>query len=167
MILDILKFPDPGLKQIADEVTAFDADLHTLLDNMAETMYSAHGIGLAATQVGKLLRLFVIDVGMQDGISGKLFEFINPKISEPEGSIAYEEACLSVPGVSEEVNRRQKVVVNFQNRMGSPQRMIVEGLLAVAVQHENDHLDGILFVDRLTPFKRRITKKKMEKALNF
>lgn len=164
-MLEILKYPDPRLKNTAQPVAVFDGALHQLLDEMAETMYAADGIGLAAPQVGRSQRLFVIDLGQGEDKKGKLYEFINPQLSDGEGTIAFEEGCLSVPGFTEEVNRKEKIRVNYQDRNGKKMELIAEGLLAVAIQHENDHLDGILFVDKLSPLKRRLMKKKLQKAV--
>jgi len=166
MILEILKYPDPRLKEVGDRVIKFDKELHQLLDDMAETMYASEGIGLAATQVGKKLRLFVIDLGPQDEEPGKLMEFINPILKQPEGKIAFEEGCLSVPGFTEEVNRSETITVEYQDRFGKALSLRASGLLAVAIQHENDHLDGIVFVEKLSPLKRRLLKKKIQKAVN-
>jgi len=164
-MLEILKYPDPRLHEKSLPVTDFTPELHQLLDEMARTMYGANGVGLAAPQVGKLLRLFVIDVAQQDGKTKKLYEFINPKLENGEGKITFEEGCLSVPGISEEVQRKAKISVQYQDRHGQSQRMEADELLAVAIQHENDHLDGILFVDRLSPLKRRLIKRKLTKVV--
>lgn len=164
-MLEILKYPDPRLKNRAEPVQVFDLELHQLLDEMAETMYAADGIGLAAPQVGRSYRLFVIDLGQGEHKKGKLYEFINPELSDGEGTIAFEEGCLSVPGFTEEVNRKEKIRVTYQDRNGKKMELMAEGLLAVAIQHENDHLDGILFVDKLSPLKRRLMKKKLQKAV--
>lgn len=165
MILDILTYPDPELLKISKPVEKFDAHLSTLLDNMAETMYHANGIGLAAPQVGHKIRAFIVDIALSETEKAQLFEFINPTISRGAGSITYEEGCLSVPGFSEEVKRKEKIRVDYFDRKGKPQVLEAEGLLAVAIQHENDHLDGILFVDRLTPIRRRMAKKKLAKTV--
>jgi peptide deformylase len=165
-MLDILKYPDPRLKEKSVPVEVFDLELHTLLDDMATAMYHANGIGLAAPQVGKLLRLFIIDLGLQEGYTQRLYEFINPKIKHGAGSISFEEGCLSVPGVAETVKRKADIVVEYQDRHGKPQTMTTDGLLAVAIQHENDHLDGTLFVDRLSPLKRRLVQKKYKKVVS-
>jgi peptide deformylase len=164
-MLEILKYPDPRLKKVAGPVQSFDLNLHRLLDHMAETMYGADGIGLAAPQVGESLRIFVIDLGPGDNRKPKLHEFINPVLSSGEGCIAFEEGCLSVPGITEEVNRKEKITVHYQDRNGGEQVLHAEGLLAVAIQHENDHLDGILFVEKLSLLKKRLIKKKLEKAV--
>jgi peptide deformylase len=162
--LPILKYPDPRLKEVSRPVTQFDDELRQTLDSMAETMYSASGVGLAAPQVGELKRMFVIDIGSQDENHRRLYELINPKITHGEGKTTFEEGCLSVPGIAEEVSRKAKVTVEFQDRFGQPHSMNAEALLAVAIQHENDHLDGILFVDRLSPLKRRFLKRRLAKV---
>jgi len=164
-MLEILKYPDPRLKRVSQPVVKFDAELHKLLDAMAVTMYGANGVGLAAPQVGKTLRAFVIDINSDESNTRQIYEVINPTIVSGEGKIVYEEGCLSIPGVSEEVTRRSKITVNYQDRFGQPQVLEAEGLLAVALQHENDHLDGILFVERLSPLRRRLTRKKLDKVM--
>ena len=171
MKLDILQFPDPKLKEIGLPVKKFDASLHKLLDDMAETMYAADGIGLAATQVDKKLRLFVIDIGEQEDEDGnvtprKLYEFINPVLSKGAGKITFEEGCLSVPNFTDEVTRKERIVAKYQDRHGVPQTLEAEDLLAVCIQHEHDHLDGIVFVDRLSPLKRRMARRKIERAVS-
>lgn len=165
MKLEILQYPDPRLKEKGEPVTEFNAELHKLLDDMAETMYAANGIGLAATQVGEKRRLFVIDIGEQEEKPRKLYEFINPKIEKGQGKITFEEGCLSVPNYTDEVTRKEKITVRYQDRHGMPQTLEAEGLLAVCIQHENDHLDGIVFVDRLSPLKRRMARRKIERAV--
>lgn len=165
MTLVILKYPDPRLKEISKPVTDFGPKLHKLLDDMAETMYAANGVGLAAPQVGETIRAFVVDVQIEEGAPRKLMEFINPKFSQGSGKIVYEEGCLSVPGVAEEVTRKAHVKVEYQDRNGEKKEIEADGLLSVALQHENDHLDGILFVERLSPLRRRMTRKKLEKAM--
>jgi peptide deformylase len=165
MLLDILTYPNPELLKVSKPVDKFDRHLHTLLDNMAETMYEAEGIGLAAPQVGHKIRAFIIDIAIEEGDKNQLHEFINPKISQASGTITFEEGCLSVPGFSEEVKRKEKIRIDYLDRFGKPQAVEAEGLLAVAIQHENDHLDGILFVDRLSPIRRRMAKKKLSKTV--
>lgn len=161
MLLEILKYPDPRLYQKSLAVETFTSELSELIDHMAETMYASNGVGLAAPQVGEFTRIFVIDLGLSDENHRKLYEFINPVISNKEGRIKFEEGCLSVPGISEEVTRSNELIVNYQDRFGKHHSMKAEGLLAVAIQHENDHLDGVLFIDRLSPLKRRFVKKKL------
>ena len=131
---------------------------------MTVTMYRANGIGLAAPQVAHFIRAFVIDTAAEGGTGG-LQEFINPVIRSGQGSISYEEGCLSVPGISETVKRKDTVVVEYKDRFGKPQTITAHDLLAVAIQHENDHLDGVLFLDRLSPLKRRMARKKAEKMV--
>ena len=164
-MLEVLKFPDPRLKEVSKPVERFDSDLHHLLDSMAQTMYGANGVGLAAPQVGHLLRAFIIDTGSQDEQKRKLREFINPKLSEGEGKIVFEEGCLSLPGISEAVERQARIRVEYLDRFGNIHSMSAEELLAVAIQHENDHLNGILFVDRLSPLKRNLLKRKLFKVV--
>jgi peptide deformylase len=165
MILDILKYPDERLKQVSKKVENFNPELHQLLDHMAETMYRANGIGLAAPQVGSFLRCFVIDIGAAENNNQQLHEFINPTISGQEGKITFEEGCLSVPGFTEEITRKSKIHVEYQDRNGNKKTLDAEDLLAVAIQHESDHLDGLLFIDRLSPLKRRLMRRKIEKAV--
>ena len=164
-MLEILKFPDPRLKEVSKPVTRFDAELHELLRQMVGTMYGANGIGLAAPQVAKTIRAFVIDLTGVEGEEKKLYEFINPVLRDGEGKITFEEGCLSVPEFVDEVDRKRVVTVDYQDRFGEPKTLRAEGLLAVAIQHENDHLDGILFVDRLSPLKRRLVKRQLMKAV--
>lgn len=149
----IVIYPDPRLKQPAAKVTAFDGALHRLLDDMRETMYQEDGIGLAANQVGALQRVIVVDVS--EDRSGFL-ELVNPIIVKSEGKASREEGCLSIPGYREVVSRKTHVTVNYQNRKGDPQSLDADGLLAVCLQHEIDHIDGILFVDRVSSLKRQL-----------
>lgn len=165
-MLEILKFPDERLHTVSKSIEQYNEELHDLLDQMAETMYAANGVGLAAPQVGHFIRCFVIDLGPQkEGEASRLYEFINPNIVKGSGKIVFEEGCLSVPGIAEEVTRKEKVSVEFQDRVGSPKTLEAEGLLAVAIQHEKDHLDGILFIERLSPLKRRLVKRKLNKVV--
>ncbi len=164
-MLEILKYPDARLTQVSKPVTHFDKNLGKLLEDMAKTMYESNGIGLAAPQVGHFIRAFIIDLGDEDGKPKELFEFINPKLSEGEGKIVFEEGCLSVPGYTEEVKRCNQIKVQYQDRQGKQHTLAAEGLFAVALQHENDHLDGILFLDRLPVIKRGLVKRKLAKAV--
>lgn len=164
-MLEILKYPDERLHQKSVPVTKFDAKLHRLLDAMAETMYGSNGLGLAAPQVNEFVRVFVIDLQLAEESAAKLYEFINPRITSKTGKIVYEEGCLSVPNFNEEVTRAADIVVNYQDRNGKALEMNAHDLLAVAIQHENDHLDGVLFVDRLSPLRRRMAKKKLSKIV--
>ncbi len=175
MILKIHTFPDPVLRQKALPIK-FDPksnkELETLAKDMLETMYDAPGVGLAANQVGILKRIVVIDVEYEvEGESEKSRRFvnqhplilINPEILKKEGQILYKEGCLSVPGVAEDVKRYSEIHLSYQDLKGKKCELKAEGLLAVAVQHELDHLDGKLFVDRLSEIKKTMIKKKLIK----
>ena len=159
-ILDILHFPDPRLRQRAAEVDKVDDQLRQLVDDMFETMYQAPGIGLAATQVDVHKRVVVIDVS-KDQDEPRVF--INPEILAKDGVEEMDEGCLSVPGVYERVQRAERIRLRALNRAGEPFELEADGLLAVCVQHEIDHLDGKLFVDYLSQLKRQRIRKKLEK----
>lgn len=160
-LMTILEFPDPRLRKKAAPVEKVDDSIRETLDNMTETMYHAEGIGLAATQVNVHKRMLVIDIS-EDRNSPQ--EFINPEISilDPE-PLGHEEGCLSVPGYYELVSRPKKVQINALDRAGEPFELVAEGILAVCIQHEVDHLDGKLFVDYLSALKRHRIKSKLEK----
>jgi peptide deformylase len=160
-ILNILEFPDPRLRTIAKPVTVFDDALRLLIDDMFETMYDAPGIGLAASQVNVHQRLVVIDVSEE---KTEPLVLINPQFTLLTDELEeYQEGCLSVPGFYEVVQRPQRIQVNALDRFGAPFEMLCEGLLAVCIQHECDHLNGKLFVDYLSTLKRNRIKKKLEK----
>ncbi len=160
-ILNILEFPDPRLRTIAKPVDVVDDDLRTLIDDMFETMYAAPGIGLAATQVNVHKRLVVIDLSED---KSEPLVFINPEFEYLTDQVEqYQEGCLSVPGFYENVDRPQKVRIKALGRDGQPFEMVAEGLLAVCIQHECDHLNGKLFVDYLSSLKRDRIRKKLEK----
>lgn len=159
-ILKILEFPDPRLRKKATPVTEVDDDLRRLIGDMFETMYAAPGIGLAATQVDVHKRLLVADVS---GDGNAPHVLINPEIIEKDGVVYTDEGCLSVPGYFEEVERAEHIKVRFLNRDGEQLEQEVEGLLAVCIQHEIDHLDGKLFVDYLSEAKRQRIRKKLVK----
>jgi len=156
----ILEFPDPRLRTRAEPVTRFDAALGTLIDDMLETMYAAPGIGLAATQVDVHKRLIVIDIS--EGHNEPLV-LINPEILAREGEAQTEEGCLSVPGIFDEVKRAATVRVRAQDRNGESFEGDYEGVLAVCIQHEMDHLEGRLFVDYLSDLKRERIRKRLDK----
>ena len=158
--LTILEFPDPRLRTRAAEVKTVDDGLRKLIDDMLDTMYDAPGIGLAATQVDVHQRLLVVDVSVDKSEPNAL---INPVIVEKDGVTVTEEGCLSVPGYYEEVERAEHIRVRFLDRNGGEQEMEAEGLLAVCIQHEMDHLDGKLFVDYLSEAKRMRIRKKLVK----
>jgi peptide deformylase len=159
-ILDILHFPDPRLRDLAKPVQQVDNRLRSLVDDMFETMYDAPGIGLAATQVGVDKRLLVIDISEE---KDQPLCFINPKILEKDGEEQMEEGCLSVPGIFEKVTRADRIRVRALDRDGKEFELEADGLLAVCIQHEIDHLDGKLFVDYLSNLKRQRIRKKLEK----
>lgn len=163
-VLEIKKYPDKILKKKAEPVTSFDEGLQTLIDDMVQTMYDAPGVGLAAPQVGVSKRLAVIDISTK-GEPAPLLVLVNPVCLKAEGSIEFEEGCLSVPEYTSKVKRAEKVVVRAQDREGKQIEIETDGLLAIALQHELDHLDGILFVDRISPIKREFFKKRFQKSL--
>jgi peptide deformylase len=160
-LLSILEFPDPRLRKVAAPVTVVDANIRQLVEDMFETMYAAPGIGLAATQVNVHQRVVVIDVS-DDKSQPKVF--INPEIEilDPE-LCEYDEGCLSVPGFYETVSRPAKIKVRALDKNGNPFELEPEGLLATCIQHELDHLNGKLFVDHISPFKRSRIRSKLEK----
>jgi peptide deformylase len=160
--LTILHFPDERLRTVAKPVERVDDKLRKFIDDMFETMYEAPGIGLAATQVDFHQRLIVIDVSEE---KDQPLVFINPEILEKEGVEEMDEGCLSVPGIYEKVQRADKVKVRALDRNGEPFELETDGLLAVCIQHEIDHLDGKLFVDYLSSLKRQRIKKKLAKQL--
>lgn len=160
--LEILKYPDPNLKKKSFPVQIMDQEVRQLVADMAETMYAAPGVGLAAPQVGRHLRIVVIDINPPT-LPKNLLVLINPEIIAGEGEIFWEEGCLSVPEFSEEVPRKKKVTVRYQNLDGEINEITGEDLLAVVLQHEIDHLDGLLFIDRLSKLKRDLYRHKIQK----
>lgn len=162
MIRPILSFPDPLLKQKSLPVETFTDEVIQLARDMAETMYAAPGVGLAAPQVGVLKRIIVIDVSGKEE-EPRLITVINPVITHAEGSVYEEEGCLSVPEYSASVRRHERVTVRGLSQEGQERIWQADGLLAIAFQHEIDHLDGILFIDRLSPLKRELYLKKCRK----
>ena len=165
--LDILLIPDQRLKQVAAPVTSVDTNVRKLLDDMLETMYAAPGIGLAAPQVGSLIRAVTIDLARENEPKAPLF-LINPRIvwSSEERS-TYQEGCLSIPDYYEDVERPARVRVEYQDRTGEEQELVAEGLLATCIQHEIDHLNGILFIDHISRLKRERVWKKFVKRAKF
>lgn len=175
--LEIVTYPAPVLKQVAKPVETFDDELAKLCKDMLYTMYHAPGIGLAAPQVGISQRIFVMDIefnreevtradGTKDyelsNFNPKIF--INPVIEKVEGEILYEEGCLSVPGIFEEVKRTEVIKVTYNDLDGTEHSVEFDGLLSVCIQHENDHLDGVVFLERLSTLKRNFLTKKYMKA---
>lgn len=159
-IRKILYLPDERLRLIAKPVEHFDDNLQTLIEDMFETMYSVNGVGLAAPQIGVSLRLSVIDV---IGDKSDQLVLINPEIVASEGQMEYQEGCLSVPGAYDTVVRARKVTVRAQDRHGESFEMTAEGLLGECFQHEIDHMNGKLFVDLLSPLKRAMARRKLDK----
>jgi peptide deformylase len=158
--LPIIEFPDPRLRTVAKPVERVDKRIRQLIDDMFETMYEAPGIGLAATQVDVHLRLLVLDISES---KSEPMVFINPEILKSEGSQVYQEGCLSVPGIYADVTRANAVTVKALDRDGEAFEIAADGLLAVCIQHEMDHLAGKVFVDYLSPLKRELVKKKLAK----
>lgn len=159
-LLPILRFPDPRLRKVAVPITKIDDSIRTLAADMAETMYEAPGIGLAATQVDEHRQLIVIDVSEA---KNELLVLINPEILSDEGLQLGEEGCLSVPGVYDKVERAERVTVRYLDLAGDMQTLTVDGLLAVCIQHEIDHLKGRVFVDHLSQLKQTRIKSKLAK----
>ncbi len=166
-IRTIRTYPDPVLRTKTARVEKIDGSLDRLIQDMIETMHAAPGVGLAANQVGVSLQLAVIDLSVRENSEQRhpLFVIINPEIVSSEGSIVEEEGCLSIPDYSEKVKRAARVKVRAQDRTGKPFEIEAEGLLAKALQHEIDHLNGLLFVDRLSPLKKNIFKRRLKKAM--
>ncbi|MGZ3809499.1 MAG: peptide deformylase [Bacteriovorax sp.] len=174
--LEIFTYPAPILKKVALPVTEFNDELRTIIKNMLFTMYHAPGIGLAAPQVGVSLRFFVLDIWfdrekitLADGTEEyRLSEFspmaiINPVFKNKSGEIIHEEGCLSVPGIYEDVKRAELVTIEYQDMFGDHHEMEADELLSVCLQHENDHLDGIVFIERLSFLKKQLLEKKFLK----
>jgi peptide deformylase len=166
--LPILTFPDPRLAKKSLPVERVDAQIRKLIDDMIETMYDADGVGLAAPQVGVTKRIIVLDCSPRQDEQGQPLPknplaIVNPVITAREGKIVWEEGCLSVPEYTDEVERAAQVVVEGLGRDGEPLRIEADELLAVCLQHEIDHLEGVLFVDRLSRLKQSLVKKKLKK----
>ena len=163
-IRDILTVPDPMLKKVSKPVDAVDDDLRTLMDDMLETMYDAPGIGLAAVQIGVPLRVIVMDISPREGEREPRY-FVNPEILwSSEETQPYEEGCLSVPDIYDEVERPSQVKLRYLNYQGETVEEDAEGVFAVCIQHEMDHLDGVLFIDHLSRLKRERAVSKVKKA---
>ncbi len=158
--LNILEYPDPRLKRIAAPVAAFTPEIERLVADMAETMYSAPGVGLAATQVDVHQRIIVIDIS---DLKDRLRVFVNPELVAADGEAECEEGCLSVPGYYDKVVRAATVTVRARDARGQPFTLDAEGLLAVCIQHEMDHLEGKVFVEHLSPLKRARLLAKLRK----
>jgi peptide deformylase len=163
-IRPILTAPDPRLKVVSEPVSKVDGEIRALVDDMIETMYSADGIGLAAIQVGVPKRILVMDLDQKDGKKNPR-AYINPKILWASEEMAtFEEGCLSVPEIWDEVERPARIKAEYLDRDGKKQELEADGLLATCLQHEMDHLDGVLFLDHLSKLKRTMALKKLQKA---
>ncbi len=162
-ILEILRYPDNRLRQIAKPVTDFNAEVKTLVKDMAQTMYAASGIGLAAIQVNVVKRVVILDVSEE---RNQLRVFINPVIKNKQGSVTSEEGCLSVPEIYAAVERAEEVLIEAQDENGKNFSIQADALLAICIQHEIDHLDGKVFVDYLSRMKRERIRKKLLKEAN-
>lgn len=166
MILSIITYPDKQLKARSAEVERFDDALHRFLDDMYETMMSSNGIGLAAIQVANPIRVLILCIPDEEGNQHKenLLEIINPVIVNPQGSVMYQEGCLSVPGFYEEVERYDTLTLRYQNRHGESCVLEADELTSIAIQHEIDHLDGKLFIEKLSYSRRKKFEKEFKKA---
>ncbi|MEK6690004.1 MAG: peptide deformylase [Nitrospirota bacterium] len=163
-VLEIKKYPDNILRIKAEPVRKIDSTILSLIDDMTETMYAAPGVGLAATQVGVSLRIMVVDVGLKEEGSG-LIVLINPEIISVHGEIEEEEGCLSVPDYKAQIKRAEIITVRGLNKEGREIEIESTSLLARVIQHEIDHLNGVLIIDRMSPIKRELFKKKFRKVL--
>lgn len=163
--LAILNYPNPRLREKSKPVESFDSELHTLLDDMYETMSERNGVGLAAIQVGVAKRILIINIPREDNQQYKedLLEIINPTFLTQEDSIEWDEGCLSVPDFYESVRRFNRISLAYQNRFGEEKILQAEGFLAVAIQHEIDHLNGVLFVDKLPILRRKKFEKEFKR----
>jgi peptide deformylase len=169
MVRDIVIYPDKRLKLISKEVTEFDSELHMLLDDMYDTMLSKKGVGLAAIQVGVNKRVFIINLPDDDEdddiipIKSETLEIINPIFIKKEGSCKHQEGCLSIPGVYEDIERASHIMLEYYNRHGEKKSINNNNFLAIAIQHEIDHLDGKVFIERLSILKRKKFEKEWKK----
>lgn len=164
-IRKIHQYPDPVLRAKTEPITEFDDNLKQLVADMAETMYEAPGIGLAAPQVGESVKLIVVDISTDRENDRQYMTMVNPEIIEHEGTQLDDEGCLSVPELTSKVKRHKKITVRYQDLEGAPQQLATEDRFAVVLQHEIDHLNGILFIDHLSSLKRNMYKRKVKKWL--
>jgi peptide deformylase len=165
MKLEIVEYPDKRLREVSKEVKTFDKELHALLDAMNPLMLNTNGIGLAAIQVAHPIRALILNIPDEEGeqLPENLLEIINPVLVDKSGETMYQEGCLSVPQFYEDIKRYEKVTINYQDRDGNTKRLEADGLLAIAIQHEMDHLDGILFIDKLSYARRKKFEKEYKK----
>ena len=170
MVREVVIYPDKRLKLISQEVTAFDAELHTLLDDMYDTMVAKNGVGLAAIQIGMATRAFIINIPDDDDEEAtqkreETLEVINPVFVKKEGLCKHQEGCLSIPKVYEDIERAEHIVMEYQNRHGEKLTIDNDDFLAIALQHEIDHLDGKVFIEKLSFIKRKKFEKEWKKRL--
>lgn len=167
MKLTIVEYPDKRLRQISKEVTVFDEKLHKLLNAMNPIMIDTNGIGLAAIQVAHPIRVLTLNIPDEDGEQPpeNLLEIINPIVKDKSGESLYQEGCLSVPKFYEDIKRYEKISINYQDRDGNTMALEADGLLSIAIQHEMDHLEGMLFIDKLSYAKRKKFEKEYKKML--
>ena len=165
MKLNIVEYPDKKLREKSKEVKKFDESLHKLLDAMNPLMINTNGIGLAAIQVAHPLRVLILNIPNEDGEQPpeNLLEIINPVMTHKSGETSYQEGCLSVPQFYEDIKRYDNIVINYQDRYGNTKTLETDGLLAIAIQHEMDHLEGILFIDKLSYARRKKFEKEYKK----
>lgn len=167
MKLKIVEYPDKKLKEKSKKIEKFDKNLHKLLDAMYPIMINTNGIGLAAIQVAHPLEVLILNIPNEDGEQAKenLLEIINPVIIKKDGETTYQEGCLSVPSFYEDINRFETITITYQDRDGKSNSIEADGLLSIAIQHEIDHLNGILFIDKLTSSRRRKFEKEYKRMI--
>jgi len=167
MTLTIVEYPDKRLRLKSKEVIAFDKKLHNLLDSMNPIMINTNGIGLAAIQVAHPIKALILNIPNEDGeqTDDNLLEIINPIVTKEAGETIYQEGCLSVPKFYEDIKRFESLTLNYQDRDGNTQTLEADGLLAIAIQHEMDHLEGILFIDKLSYSRRKKFEKEYKRML--
>lgn len=158
----IVIYGDPVLREVSEEVEKFDQELKDLVSDMIDTLKDANGLGLAAVQIGVLKRVFIVDISALD-ITKKLTVFINPEIIESDGTAEFEEGCLSFPGIYQKISRPSKVKVKAYDLEGEPFEMVIDGITARAILHEYDHLEGKLFIERMSPLSKTMIKGKLKK----
>ncbi len=168
MVRDIVIYPDKRLKLISKEVTQFDSELHNLLEDMYDTMLSKKGVGLAAIQIGVDKRVLIINLPDEDDdditpLKDETLEIINPIFIKKEGSCKHQEGCLSIPGIYEDIERAEHIVIEYQNRYGEKKTIENNEFLAIAIQHEIDHLNGKVFIEKLSILKRKKFEKEWKK----
>ncbi len=165
MNLSIVEYPDKKLREVSKKVQNFDVNLHQLLDAMYPIMMETNGIGLAAIQVGHPVRALILNIPDEDGEQAKenLIEIVNPIVIDKSGQSIYQEGCLSVPRFYEDIKRFEKITINYQDRAANTKTLEAQGLLAIAIQHEIDHLEGILFIDKLSYSRRKKFEKEYRK----